>query len=200
MDDSIDPRAPNSICSAAARFAPRWLRPGWILLTITGLALAALAVRFAVPLYLRHAARRTLEANGAQVSVDSGGPDWLRERIGDEALEVFDVVTGVDFMPMCDETTDAMLQNLRPLSEIQTLDLDGTPIGDAGLAHLAGLTKLAELKLTDTQITGAGLVHLAGMKRLRWLSLESTTVEGDGLKHLQGLTSLEKLSLHKARG
>ena len=40
------------------------------------------------------------------------------------------------------------------------MNLSGTKVTDAGLEHLKGLTQLQELDLTDTKVTGEGLEHL----------------------------------------
>ena len=85
--------------------------------------------------------------------------------------------------------------HLKGLSSLQTLDLRGTKITDAGLVHLKGLTKLQTLYLSQTQITDAGLVHLKGLTHLKELSLEGTRVTGSGLVHLKGLTKLQTLYL-----
>ena len=44
--------------------------------------------------------------------------------------------------------------------EVVVVDLDSTPVTDAGLAHLAGLTALESLRLSNTQVTDAGVAEL----------------------------------------
>jgi len=58
------------------------------------------------------------------------------------------------------KVTDADLERLKGLTDLQSLDLSGTEITVAGLVHLKGLTDLQSLDLTRTDITDAGLVHL----------------------------------------
>jgi len=57
--------------------------------------------------------------------------------------------------------TDAGLECLAELRELQVLDLEGTRVTDAGLAHLAGLKGLRKLDLRGTRVTDAGVADLA---------------------------------------
>jgi hypothetical protein len=52
------------------------------------------------------------------------------------------------------------LAHLKDLSRLQTLELIGTKIGDAGLVHLRGLRQLKTLSLTDTKVTKSGVQDL----------------------------------------
>ena len=56
--------------------------------------------------------------------------------------------------------TDADLEHLKGLSELQHLNLTGTKVTDAGLEHLKGLTALRGLDLGLTQVTDAGVAQL----------------------------------------
>ena len=71
------------------------------------------------------------------------------------------------------------------MTNLGTLDVEGTKITDAGLEHLKGMTDLVTLKLGRTGITDAGLSHLEGMTRLRNLGLEDTKVTEAGVKRLR---------------
>ena len=62
------------------------------------------------------------------------------------------------------------------------LDLTGSDVTDAGLQHLRGLPQLQELVLHHTKVTDAGLGHLSQVTRLRGLWLGSTKVGDAGLK------------------
>jgi len=70
------------------------------------------------------------------------------------------------------------------LTELWSLDLDGTEITDAGLAHLAGLRRLQWLQLNDTMITDAGLIHLRNMSNLTKLNVNDTYVTEEGVQEL----------------
>ena len=83
------------------------------------------------------------------------------------------------------EVTDAGLECLKELSQLQLLDLDHTQVTDAGLASLKGLTNLQLLDLEHTQVTDAGLASLKGLTKLQSLNLEFTKVTDAGMKGLQ---------------
>jgi hypothetical protein len=91
--------------------------------------------------------------------------------------------------------TDAGLEHLRGLTQLQVLSLDGTPVTNAGLEHLRGLTQLQVLDLDSTHLTDAGLEHLRGLTQLKELALHNTPVTDAGLGHLRGLTQLQVLTL-----
>ena len=61
--------------------------------------------------------------------------------------------------------------------------------------HLKGLTNLQSLNLHGTKITDAGLAHLKGMTSLESLTLSNTKVTSAGVKHLQ--TALPKCKIRK---
>jgi Leucine-rich repeat (LRR) protein len=128
-------------------------------------------------------------------------------------------------------------------ADIASLSLSNTPMTDAGLEHLKGLTNLEKLYLYNSRMTGKGLAHLEKLARLRYLylntkqitdevlgglaranklhaltgasaakgerpakdaeivslSLSQAPVTDAGLEHLKGLTNLEKLYLYKDR-
>lgn len=87
------------------------------------------------------------------------------------------------------------LRFVRTMARLKTLDLQGSPVGDAALAHLGGLTRLRFLDLTRANITDAGLVHLRNLTGLTSLSLVDTKVTDAGLIYLNGLTRLSRLGL-----
>ncbi len=99
---------------------------------------------------------------------------------------------------VCLYLTDAGLQHLAGLTNLEKLNLSWSPISDAGLQHLAGLSNLKELDLrTGWSISDAGLLHLAGLTKLEKLGLaHCVRITGVGLQqHLAGLTNLKKLHL-----
>lgn len=118
----------------------------------------------------------------------------------------------------CRELTDGDLAGLAPLTELATLDLLGTPIGDRGLAavgklerlkklslpagvtddgmkHLTHLAGLVELDAAGSGLADAGLRELAAVKGLTRLNLNGTRVTDDGLKALTRLGELRALTL-----
>jgi hypothetical protein len=117
-------------------------------------------------------------------------PKWLRSLLGDD---VFQSVRSVN-LP-CTKFTDAGLEHLKGLNQLQELHLEGSQTTDAGLENLKGLSKLRFLVLASTKVTGAGLQHLKCLGQLEFLCLSGTQVTDAGLENLEGLSKLESLRL-----
>ena len=71
------------------------------------------------------------------------------------------------------------------LATLESLDLNYTPIGNAGIARLSGLTNLADLSLDSVELTDAGVAPLAGLRSLRQLDLYHTLVTDKGFEQLK---------------
>ena len=63
--------------------------------------------------------------------------------------------------------------------------LYNSEISDAGLEHLKGLTQLQVLFLSKTKVSDAGLERLKGWANIQWLRLNDTKVSDAGVKKLQ---------------
>lgn len=83
------------------------------------------------------------------------------------------------------EATDASLQQMNSLRDLETLRLGNTLITDDGLLHLKQLTNLKVLDISQTRITDAGLEHLTGLPDLRRLDLSGTQVTDAGVGELK---------------
>ena len=90
---------------------------------------------------------------------------------------------------------DQALRNLRLLPDVTRVNLEDSPITDAGMVHLAGLTKLTHLYLGHSQVKGPGLVHLKGLKKLSHLSLRYMPIEDKWLRHVGEMTHIHALGL-----
>jgi hypothetical protein len=77
------------------------------------------------------------------------------------------------------KVTDAGIEALTSLTELEELRLDGTMITDAGLVHLTGMSKLHFIELYNTQVTDSGLAHLIQLPALRHLSVNASRVNPD---------------------
>ena len=110
-------------------------------------------------------------------------PQWLQNLLGKSFLATACFA----------HVTDAHLEPLETLTQLQILEISGTQVTDIGLTHLKGLTKLQELSLDGTKVTDAGLAHLKGLTQLQRLYLRNTQVTDSGLAHLKGLTQLQRL-------
>ena len=62
---------------------------------------------------------------------------------------------------------------------------------------IAGLQELESLNLAGTKISDAGLVKLGKLSKLRELNLSNTQISKRGLESLVALPNLEKLYLYK---
>lgn len=97
-------------------------------------------------------------------------------------------------------TTDEMLAHVAELSHLKKLNLPlARLVTDTGAKHLAGLTNLESLNLFGTSIGDPGQIHLGNLRRLKWLSLSGKGNE-HGLRHIAGLTQLESLTVGHGLG
>jgi hypothetical protein len=115
---------------------------------------------------------------------------WLRSLFGDDLFQSANVVTLTGT-----KVTDAELEHLKGLSQLQELYLLCTKVTDAGMERLTGLSQLQWLWLGGTKVTDAGLEHLKGLSQLQRLDLRNTQVTDAGLEHLKGLSHLRLLHL-----
>jgi len=114
---------------------------------------------------------------------------WLQPFTGQ--VEVF----SVSFSDAATKVTDAELQPVGEMPELQHLFLDGTHITGDGLKVIEGFTELEVLSLDNTQVTDAGLKYIHDLPRLRFVDLANTSVTDDGLRHLRELPGLQDLTL-----
>ncbi len=81
--------------------------------------------------------------------------------------------------------SDADLDPLGGLGQLQRLDLSNASISDAGLNRFKGLKRLTCLDLSSTAVTDAGLEDLRALPQLEELDLTHTKVTDEGAKKLQ---------------
>ena len=83
---------------------------------------------------------------------------------------------------------------------IVTVDLTGVWVSDADLERLSGLANLNRLVLAHTRVTDAGFAHLAALKNVRELDCYyAEFFTADALAHLSEWQSLERLVLRGTR-
>lgn len=81
------------------------------------------------------------------------------------------------------------------LAKLESLNLDGTPIGDAALSCLASFPNLTHLNLSRTNVSDAGVTRLAPLKSLTTLKLARTDVSDEAVVALSQLDRLQLLDL-----
>lgn len=162
-------------------------------------ALTLLAIMASVSVWVgwrvhrREAQQEYFEQLGAFVVTEPAKPVWLYEFVADNLGEEHAV--GFSDITLIGLVTDAGLEHLSGLTNLETLSLEYTQVTDADLQYLSGLTNLMELYLNHTQVSDVGLQHLSGLNNLHELSLHNTQITDDGLQHLQSLANLERLYL-----
>jgi hypothetical protein len=126
---------------------------------------------------------------------------WLRRVLGDDFFQSVHTVelTNRDITDAGLENIGADLKHLECLSQLQWLDLSGTPITDSDLTYLTALSQLQRLDLVSTDVTDAGLEHLKCLNKLRVLNLARTQVTDAGLEVLTCFGQLKGLSLNDTR-
>ncbi len=99
--------------------------------------------------------------------------------------------------PISGDNALLVLQNTVGLRK---LNLDNSPVTDAGLASLGPMPELRDLSLTRTLITDDAIVMIARQfPSLVSLRLDRTAITDKGLSGLKSLTSLQQLSLFRTR-
>src|SRR5262245_6637808 len=78
------------------------------------------------------------------------------------------------------------LDEKRPGKPVIKVSLFAKPVTDADLEPLTTLTELEWLGLSNTKVTSAGMKHLARLTNLRELYLFNTEVDDSGLKYVKG--------------
>lgn len=158
--------------------------------------LLTVGLRWIAPARRQQAAVQMIERVGGIVRSysSSQNEDWLTTKLRNWLpYYYFDAVETVNLNGS--QITDADLQYLGSLSQLQGLWLEDTQVTDAGLEHLSGLTHLQGLFLDDTQVTNAGMAHLRGLTQLRVLSLYRTHVTRAGAKHV--LETVPKCAIYR---
>lgn len=92
--------------------------------------------------------------------------------------------------------SDRGLEQLKPLTGLQDLNLSGNPITDASLEMLKSLRVLSKLNLSQTHVTGSGLNHLVNNKKLAELDLSCCPITDISISPISGLTSLTAVRLN----
>lgn len=91
--------------------------------------------------------------------------------------------------------SDDALKPIASIRSLETLNVSGTGVGDAGMAYLAEMPALKELDAARTKIADKGLASLARIKSLRRLDLAGTAITSEGFHALGEMRKLDTLIL-----
>lgn len=96
------------------------------------------------------------------------------------------------------EVTGEQFQTAPAWTKLESLQLSGSKITNAGLKQLCLIPNLLFLNLSNTSIDGEGLQYLSILKKLSDLNLDNTNIEPDSLNHLSAVKPLRSLSMQGA--
>jgi Leucine-rich repeat (LRR) protein len=149
---------------------------------------------------------REVSAWGGVVTLEPGGPAWMRAEAGDRAMHVFDRLTVLGLndkssphskdYKLNNRVNDAWLDRLRELPDLRSLDIANADVHGPGLQHVGTLRSLESLNLTLLPISDDALGALSGLSHLKSLGLASTKITGTGIEGLGRLRNLENLNCH----
>jgi len=127
----------------------------------------------------RNAALLVLSKGGTVQVQDVGYPIKTQAKLPQEQVLVTEVnVSEKKF-------NDLDLVSLKPLGQLQALNLYGTQVSDEGMTVVAELKKLKSLELSYTAITDEGLEKLGALSDLSELYLHGTQVTDEGIDALK---------------
>jgi hypothetical protein len=172
----------------------RWfqysLRTLLVFVTLCAIPCSWLAVKMQQVRRQREAVAAIEKLSGYVGWSEPSGPAWLQSPLGDDFFRsvVRVVLAGTP-------VTDADLEYLKGMNQLQMLDISYNQVTDAGVEHLEGLNQLQELRLCNANVTDAGIEHLKGLNQLIGLNLWGTKVTDAGLENLKRLNRLQHLDL-----
>jgi hypothetical protein len=185
------------------RFALRLPRPLWIGVATGVMIVAAIGLRFGLPIYRQQAVIREIEHFNGSVQFHRLGPEWLREWVGEKRMEWFDEPWHVVFW--CDEATlkrrsrfggaiipttgplidDEALACVLGLPNLKSLDLAFSNVSDSGIEHVSRLQNLEALRLEGSDVSNLSIPVLSRMRSLKKLNIEHTQITKSGRRKLE---------------
>lgn len=146
-----------------------------------------------------YAAGTTLDDGAVTLLADLPALRKLRlsqTTVGTEGLAALEKLSLEDLdVSEASSINDETLAIIGKMNSLKRLNLWRDTITDAGVEHLAGLTQLEWLNVDNTHLTDAGLPYLKGMTALKFLHLGSTGVTDEGMPALVSLKSLKDLKV-----
>jgi len=136
-------------------------------------------------------ARLTKNSAGEVTAVDLSNA-WL----SDADLELLAKLPQLESINLAyTKITDEGLERLEPLANVKVLDLYyAESVTDLGIAHLKHWKNLEYLNVRGTKVTSTLFEHLANMPKLRFLDVGHSRVNDDLFEALDNLPHLQHLS------
>jgi len=120
--------------------------------------------------------------------------------ISDAGLQTLSRMSNVEAIYVAgSKVTDASLDGLKDLPNLIGIGLGRTAVTDAGTAKLANCSLLFRIGLEGTEITDTGLVPLARLKGLAALNLNDTPISDASVATIARLRALQQLSIQRTR-
>lgn len=140
---------------------------------------------------------RLLATLSSLQALDLSGCKWLNW--GEEGFHYISKLSGLQTLNLsrCEILNDADLYHLIGLTNLISLNLFETKIGDAGVAFLGVINTLQELNLGECpRVTNASLIYIENLRALIKLNLNHCfSITNAGLAHLAYARSLKILDL-----
>ncbi len=93
---------------------------------------------------------------------------------------------------------DRQLSRLKYLPKLQSVNISGNGVTDAGLDHLAKINTLTSLSINQCGVTDHGLGKLKDLAKLSSISISGKDFTGLGLRKLKDVPNLRSVSLYSS--
>jgi hypothetical protein len=126
----------------------------------------------------------------------SGGEWTVNTQVTDETLKQLAALPSLTGLSLrADELSDAGLETISHLRQLERLSVSAWKITDAGVAHLARLTRLKGLELLGINLSDESIAAVASLPRLESLQLRGGRMTNAGLAHLRRIRTLRGLTI-----
>ena len=142
---------------------------------------------------------RVFEKLSDQVSFDTGFKAFLKpDHLKIEASLIRPTAYKLLYLGYSG-ATDTMLEKVAAATELESLDLSGNPISDAGIKTLSGLRQLRYLSLDRTAISNASGASIGKLPLLEELDVTSTAITDEWVNEVSSAQHLVALWLAGTR-
>lgn len=118
--------------------------------------------------------------------------------VSDTGLAILKHLPGLKRLGFPHSGTDAGMEHVAHLQQLEALSIAWSNVTDAGFRHLSGLPRLRRLSVRNTKITDAALSHLSRLTDLEVLETYQPLISDAGMTHLQSLSKLAYLDIGRS--